>query len=132
MSVLAARLRKWRARDYLALVPPRRAEVLFGIACLAALLIAFDLFTYLIGRDVVPSFMREAYISARNSGSLVLFFIAVVIVAPISEEDRVPRFPVSRLERILARRLRSDDRDIRRMGGDARPVRLRTPCRRSS
>ena len=86
VSVFAARLRKWRARDYLALVPPRRAEMVFGIACLAALLIAFDLFTYLIGRDVVPSFMREAYMSARSSGSLVLFFIAVVIVAPISEE----------------------------------------------
>ena len=86
VSIFAARLRKWRARDYLALVPPRRAEVVFGIACLAGLLIAFDLFTYLIGRDVVPSFMREAYVSARSSNSLVLFFIAVVIVAPISEE----------------------------------------------
>jgi uncharacterized protein len=86
VSVLAARLRKWRARDYLALVPPRRAEIAFGIASLAALLIGFDLLTLLVGRDVVPSFMREAYLSARNSGALVLFFIAVVIVAPISEE----------------------------------------------
>jgi membrane protease YdiL (CAAX protease family) len=86
VSVFAARQRKWRARDYLALVPPRRAEVVFGIACVAALLIGFDVFTYLIGRDVVPSFMREAYASARGSGSLVLFFIAVVIIAPISEE----------------------------------------------
>ena len=86
VSVMAARLRKWRARDYLALVPPRRGEVVFGIVCLAALLIAFDIFTYLIGRNVVPTFMVEAYKSARASGALVLFFIAVVIVAPISEE----------------------------------------------
>ncbi len=86
VSVLAARLRKWRARDYLALVPPRRGEVMFGVACLAALLIGFDLFTWLLGRDVVPSFMVEAYKSARNSGSLALFLLAVVIVAPISEE----------------------------------------------
>ncbi|MGB9365234.1 MAG: type II CAAX endopeptidase family protein [Xanthobacteraceae bacterium] len=86
VSIFAARLRKWRARDYLALVPPRRGEMVFGIVCLAALLIGFDLFTYLIGRDVVPSFMVEAYKSARNSGSLALFFTAVVIVAPISEE----------------------------------------------
>jgi len=57
-----------------------------GVACLAALLIGFDLLTVLVGRDVVPGFMREAYLSARNSGSLPLFFIAVVIVAPISEE----------------------------------------------
>jgi membrane protease YdiL (CAAX protease family) len=85
-SVLAARWRKWRARDYLALVPPRRGEVVVGVVCLAALLAGFDLLTLLVGRDLVPSFMREAYLSARNSGSLLLFFLAVVIVAPISEE----------------------------------------------
>jgi len=86
VSVLAARLRGWRARDYLALVPPRRGEIVVGIACLAALLVGFDLLTLLVGRDVVPSFMREAYLSARTAGSLPLFFIAVVIVAPVSEE----------------------------------------------
>ena len=86
VSVLAAHGRKWRARDYLALIPPRRGELAFGIACLAALLIGSDLLTWLIGREVVPGFMREAYLSARTSGSLPLFFFAVVIVAPISEE----------------------------------------------
>ncbi|MEA2871221.1 MAG: protease family protein, partial [Hyphomicrobiales bacterium] len=86
VSVLAARLRGWHARDYLALVPPRRGEIVVGIACLAALLVGFDLLTLLLGRDVVPGFMREAYLSARMSGSLALFFIAVVIVAPVSEE----------------------------------------------
>src|ERR1043165_3248978 len=86
VSVWAARLRGWRAQDYLALLIPRRGEALFGLACLAALLIGFDLFTYLIGRDVVPGFMVEACRSARNGNALVLFFIAVVIVAPISEE----------------------------------------------
>jgi hypothetical protein len=86
VSVLAAHLRKWRARDYLALVPPRRGEIAFGIACMATLLVGSDLLTSLLGRDVVPNFMREAYLSARASASLVLFFIAVVIVAPISEE----------------------------------------------
>jgi hypothetical protein len=85
-SVLAARSRKWRARDYLALVPPRRGEIAFAIACLAALLIAFDLFTFAIGRDLVPRFMVDAYKSARVSNSLPLFFVAVVIVAPIAEE----------------------------------------------
>src|SRR6266850_4961974 len=86
VSVLAAHWRNWRARDYLALVPPRRGEIAFGIACLVALLIGFDLLTLLVGRDVVPGFMVEAYSSARAGGSLVLFFLAVVIVAPISEE----------------------------------------------
>jgi len=86
VSVLAARWRGWRARDYLALVPPRGGEIAFGVACMAALLIGSDLPTLLLGRDVVPSFMIEAYKSARIGGSLVIFFLAVVIVAPISEE----------------------------------------------
>src|SRR5438477_379116 len=40
----------------------------------------------LLGTEVVPGFMSEAYLWARDSGSLVLCFLAVVIVAPISEE----------------------------------------------
>ena len=86
IMALAARLRGWTVRGYLALVMPRRSEILFGIACMAALLIAFDLLTLALGREVVPPFMREAYISARSSNALVLFFIAVVAVGPIAEE----------------------------------------------
>jgi membrane protease YdiL (CAAX protease family) len=86
VAALAARWRGWPVRDYLALVPPRRSEIAFGIACLAVLLIASDALNYLTGRDVVPAFMIEAYKSARAAGSLVLFFIAVVIAAPIAEE----------------------------------------------
>src|SRR5436305_3665426 len=86
VSALAARLRGWRARDYLALVVPRRGEVALGILFLAILLIASDLFTLLVGREVVPGFMREAYLSAQNTGALALFFCAVVIVAPTAEE----------------------------------------------
>jgi membrane protease YdiL (CAAX protease family) len=86
VSVLAARWRGWRARDYLALVQPRKSEIAFGIACMAALLVGSDLLTVMLGRDVVPTFMVEAYKSARTGGSLVIFSLAVVIVAPISEE----------------------------------------------
>jgi len=86
VMVLAARRRGWRARDYLALIPPRKGEILFGIACLAPLLVAFDLATYAFGRDVVPSFMRDSYASAKLAGSLPLFFIAVVVAGPIGEE----------------------------------------------
>jgi len=84
--VFASRLRGWHARDYLALVPPRSAEIVFGIACLAALLIGMDLITWGVGRDVVPPFMREAYASARGTAALPLFLIAIIIVAPITEE----------------------------------------------
>jgi uncharacterized protein len=85
VCVLAARRRGWSARGYLALVPPRRSEIVFGVGCLAALLVTIDLLSLAFGRDVVPRFMVETYTSARNSGSLVLFFLAVV-VAPIGEE----------------------------------------------
>jgi membrane protease YdiL (CAAX protease family) len=86
VSALAARLRGWRARDYLALVAPRRGGIAFGVVAMGVLLIGSDLFTLLVGREIVPKFMRETYQSAQNSGSLALFFLAVVIVAPISEE----------------------------------------------
>jgi membrane protease YdiL (CAAX protease family) len=82
----AARWRGWSVRDYLALVPPRRGEVLFGVACLAPLLIAFDLLALAFGRDAVPTFMRDAYVSSQAAGALPLFFIAVVIVGPVAEE----------------------------------------------
>jgi membrane protease YdiL (CAAX protease family) len=86
VSALAARLRGWRARDYLALVVPSRKEILFGVACLAPLLIAFDLLTLAFGRDVVPAFMQENYLTARAAGALPVFFLAVVVVAPLTEE----------------------------------------------
>src|SRR5579885_114316 len=38
--VLAARLRGWSARDYLALIPPKRGEILFGIAVLVPMVVA--------------------------------------------------------------------------------------------
>jgi uncharacterized protein len=86
VSALAARQRGWSVRGYLALIAPGRGEIAFAIACFAALLVALDLISYGLGRDVVPRFMVDAYTSARNSGSLVLFLVAIVIVAPVAEE----------------------------------------------
>lgn len=86
VMAFAAWQRGWRARDYLALVTPRRSEILFSVACFGALLVAFDLLTLAFGRDVVPVFMFDMYTSARATNALVLFFIAVVIVSPVAEE----------------------------------------------
>jgi len=86
VSAFAARQCGWSVRGYLALIWPRRNEIAFGIACLAVLLVAADLLSFALGRDLVPRFLVETYTSARNSGSLVLFLVAVVIVAPIGEE----------------------------------------------
>ncbi|MDF2119333.1 CPBP family intramembrane metalloprotease [Roseiarcaceae bacterium H3SJ34-1] len=86
VMVLASRRRGWRAADYLALVMPSRGQLLFGLLCMVPLLVAFDVLSYATGHDVVPPFMSETYKSAAASGSLVLFFVAVVIIAPVSEE----------------------------------------------
>jgi membrane protease YdiL (CAAX protease family) len=86
VMAIAARWRGWRVADYLALVAPRRSEFAFGFACMAVLLIAFDILTYATGREVVPTFMFESYKTAQASGSLVLFAIAVVIIGPVTEE----------------------------------------------
>ena len=86
VPALAARWRRWSVRDYMALVPPRRRELIFSIALLLIVLVATDLSSYALGRDVIPQFMIEAYTSARTPTAMVLLFIAIVIVAPICEE----------------------------------------------
>ncbi len=85
-AAIAARWRGWRLRDYVALVPPRRRELIFSIACLLVLLVASDLLSYALGRDVIPPFMIEAYNSVRTPTAMVLLFAAIVVVAPVCEE----------------------------------------------
>jgi membrane protease YdiL (CAAX protease family) len=86
VMAFAAHRRGWRVADYLALVVPTRGQFAFGFLCIAPLLVGVDVLNYATGRDVVPSFMSESYKSAAASGSLLLFFVAVVIVAPVAEE----------------------------------------------
>ncbi len=82
----AARLAGWRATDYLGLVIPDRRETLIAIACVAAFVVVFDGFTYLIGKDVVTPFQIEVYRSAAASNSLPLMWATLVLAAPIGEE----------------------------------------------
>jgi len=83
---IAAKWRRWPMRDYVALVPPRRRELIFSIAVLAGVLIAFDLLTYALGRELIPRFMIDAYTSAKTPAAVALLFVAIVIVAPVCEE----------------------------------------------
>lgn len=83
-----ALLARWRgiaARDYFALVPPRGGVVL-GLIAFAILLPVFDGVALLLGQDVVPPFMADAYRLARSEGWLLGLAVAVVVAAPISEE----------------------------------------------
>ena len=83
---LAIRLARCRFADYLALVWPSRTYLWIGLACLVVLLPLGDLSSWLTGRAVVPPFVMDAYRSARDSGTVWLFAIALVVAAPLAEE----------------------------------------------
>ena len=74
------------AVDYLGLTLPRRAEIMFGIAAVAVLIVAGDSLSALLGRAIVPQFQSDLYRSASAAGSLPLLWLAIVVVTPIGEE----------------------------------------------
>ena len=83
---LAVRLARCRFADYVALVWPSRSYLLIGLACLVVLLPLGDLSSWMSGRGIVPPFVIEAYKSARDSGTIWLLAIALVVAAPLTEE----------------------------------------------
>jgi len=75
--------------DYLGLVRrPHVREVVFCLASVAALLVASDLLSLVIGHDLVPPFMVKVYQAARDAGppAMLLLLIAAAVAAPIGEE----------------------------------------------
>lgn len=84
--VVAARLRGWSAKDYLALPWPARRHVLTGTATLVLFLPLLDVVTWLTGRDVVHPFIIQSYRDAQEAGALWLLVVAFVVAAPIVEE----------------------------------------------
>ncbi len=72
--------------DYLALCWPRRADLIVGILLVAVLLPLGDLTSWLSGRELVPPAVVDAYRTARDSGTVVLLAIALVVAAPLMEE----------------------------------------------
>lgn len=83
---LAIRFARCGFADYLGLVRPSRKYVLVGLACLIVLMPLGDLSSWMSGRGILPPFVVEAYRSARDSGTLWLLAIALVIAAPLTEE----------------------------------------------
>jgi uncharacterized protein len=83
---LAIRRIHWSFADYLALVWPSRRDLILGLVCIAVLLPLVDLSTYLSGQPLVPDFVRDLYLTARESGTLWLLAIALVVAAPLAEE----------------------------------------------
>jgi membrane protease YdiL (CAAX protease family) len=83
---IAARFARCSVADYLALYWPKRADLIVGILIVVVLLPLGDLSSWLTGRDLVPPAVVDAYRSARDSGTLALLAIALVVAAPLMEE----------------------------------------------
>ncbi len=67
---------------------PSRGEVVFGIICVAALIVAGNIVSWLVGHNVVTSFQSDIYRTAGAAGWLpwIWLWLAVTVVAPIGEE----------------------------------------------
>ncbi len=84
LVLLFAKLRHgWTVADYLALRPVPVRTILLWLGALLVFCIASDTVTYLIGRPLVPSFMRKVYATAYWTP---LLWSALVIAAPAFEE----------------------------------------------
>jgi hypothetical protein len=84
LVVLCARARRGpRVRDYLALHAPPARRLAAWLALALVAMAAVDALLWLGGHEAVPQFMREAYLSA---GVPALFWLAVVVAAPLFEE----------------------------------------------
>jgi uncharacterized protein len=83
---LAARLTGEDLFRYLALDVPRRADVIVAVAGLAVVIVAANLLTLAMGRELVPPFQLEIHRSALAEGAVLSLWLAVIVVAPVGEE----------------------------------------------
>ena len=83
-------------RDYLLLKRVPVKHVLRWIAVALVIALGWDGINLLIGRPIVPEFMRQAYATA---GFTLLFWLALVVAAPLLEELFFRGFLFSGLER---------------------------------
>ena len=74
------------AVQYLGLTWPKRGELLFGLAATVAMIVAGNVLSWLLGRNLVTPFQTNIYITASTAGWLLWLLIAVVILTPIGEE----------------------------------------------
>jgi hypothetical protein len=83
---LAARLARTSFVEYFALHPVGLRTILLALACTLAYGTLLDVFTYAIGHPMLSPFVVGLYTTARESGTLWLTLVAVIIAAPITEE----------------------------------------------
>ena len=73
---------------YLGLIVPRRGEVVFGIAVTAALIVAGNVLSWLLGNNIVTPFQTDISRTAGEAGPLamLMLWLAVIVITPIGEE----------------------------------------------
>jgi len=83
---LAVRRAGWRFADYLALSWPPMRYLILGFIGIVILLPLTDLSSYLGDQPIVPDTVVMLYVTARDSGTLWLLALALVVAAPLAEE----------------------------------------------
>jgi uncharacterized protein len=78
---------KGNAAAYLSYKIPRRSEVVFGVATVAALIVVGDAVNWLAGRNIVDRFQTDIYQAATNANMLPLLLVAITIFIPVTEES---------------------------------------------
>ena len=81
----AARLRGWSAQDYLGLVRPGRRDVMIALAAFILLVAVTDGIGYLVD-ELVPIELIDDYRNAKETGTLLLYWLSSLILAPVGEE----------------------------------------------
>ena len=84
--LLAVRLAKANAADYLALHWASKRDVVLGLVVLIGVIALSDALLYLSGRALVTSFQLQSYTTALAEGWLPSMLFAAIIVAPAGEE----------------------------------------------
>ena len=83
---IAAKIRRQSLRDYFALNSASRRDFFLGVAVLLALNVVFEILERQFGIDFGSESVSSTYREAKLAGLLPMLWLAVVIVAPVSEE----------------------------------------------
>jgi uncharacterized protein len=84
--LLAVRLLRSNAADYLALHWASKRDVITGLVVLVGVIALSDALLYLSGRALVTPFQLQSYTTALAEGWLPAMLFAAIIVAPAGEE----------------------------------------------
>jgi membrane protease YdiL (CAAX protease family) len=107
LLLLAARLRGWSFADYLGLRLPSRRHLLIGMSATAALVLVFDILSWVMRWPLTPGGFVEGLKRDPTLTTVLLMWVSMTMTAPIGEElvfrgFIYPGFAASRLGPVLA------------------------------